>query len=119
MTKYRWIFISSQQTLVGASHSCRATRIIIIKLRHLSESKENLKKYDYPVNIITNGIKKSLEIPQKELRKSKEKQTDEVLPFISTFNLNIPAVYSTIKNSVEVLKGNNVSGFERIKLINI
>ena len=30
-----------------------------------------LKKYDYPFNIITNGIKKALEIPQKELRKPK------------------------------------------------
>ena len=27
------------------------------KLRYLSKLKENLKKYDYPVNIITNGIK--------------------------------------------------------------
>ena len=37
--------------------------------------------YDYPVNI---SIKKGLEIPQNDLRKTKEKQTDEVLPFIST-----------------------------------
>ena len=48
------------------------------KLRHLSELEENLKKYDYPVNIITNGIKKSLKISQNELMKSKEKETDEV-----------------------------------------
>ena len=44
------------------------------KLRHLSEVKEKLKKYDYPINIITNGIKKALEISQCELRKPKEKQ---------------------------------------------
>ena len=44
------------------------------KLRHLSELKKNLKKYHYPVNIITNGIKKALEIPQNELRKSQEKK---------------------------------------------
>ena len=43
------------------------------KLRHLSELKENLKKYDYPDNIITNCIKKALEIPQNELSKPKEK----------------------------------------------
>ena len=48
------------------------------KLRHLLELKENLKKYDYPVNINTNGTKKAPEIPQNELRKPKELQTGEV-----------------------------------------
>ena len=70
------------------------------KLNHLSELKKNLKKYDYPVNVITNGIKKALEIPQNELRRPKEKQTDEVLPF----NPNNPPAYKAIKNSVGVLK---------------
>ena len=42
------------------------------KLRHLSELKEKLEKYDYLVNIITSGVKKALEIPQNELRKLKE-----------------------------------------------
>ena len=67
---------------------------------------------------MTNGIKKVLEIPQKELRKPKERQTDEVLTFISTFNSNNLPVYKSIKNSAEVLQGNNVPGFEGIKLIN-
>ena len=64
------------------------------KLRHLSELKENLKIHDYPVNIATNGIKKTLEIPQNELRKPKEKQADEVSLFISTFNPNNSPVYN-------------------------
>ena len=88
------------------------------KLRHLSELKEKLKKYDYPVNIITNGIKKALEIPQNKLRKAKEKQRNEILPLISTFNPNNPPVYNTIKNSVKILKRNNVQVFESIKFIN-
>ena len=82
------------------------------------EIKTSIRCLNYPVNIITNGIKKALEIPQNELRKSKEKQTGEVSPFISTFNLNNLPVYNTIKNSVEVLQRNNVPGFESIKLIN-
>ena len=86
------------------------------KLRHLSELKEKLKKYDYSVNIITNGIKKSLEIPQNEFRKAKEKQRNEILPLISTFNPNNPPVYNTIKNSVKILK-RNVQVFESIKFI--
>ena len=32
-----------------------------------------------------------------------KKQTDEVLPFISTFNQNNPPAYNAIKNSVEAL----------------
>ena len=87
------------------------------KLIHLSELKENLKKYDYPVNIIS-GIKKALKIPQNDLRKPKEKQTDEVLPSISTFNRNNPPVYNPTKNSIEVLKRSNAPEFESIKLIN-
>ena len=53
-----------------------------------------------------------------ELRKPKENQKDEVLPFISTFNPNNLPAYNVIKNSVEVLGRNNVPGFESIKLIN-
>ena len=67
---------------------------------------------------IKNGIKKALKIPQNELEKSKNKQTGEVLPFISTFNPNNLPVYNAIKNSVEVLQRKNVPGFESIKLIN-
>ena len=77
-----------------------------------------LKKYDYPFNIITNGIKKALEIPQKELRKPKEKINRWSLILISTFNPNNPPVLNAIKNSVEVLKRIKVPGFESIKLIN-
>ena len=83
----------------------------------LPQLKENLKKYDYPVNIIINVIKKALEILQNELRKPNKKQADEVLLLICIFNANNLPVYNTIKNSAEVLKRNNVLGFERIKLI--
>ena len=62
------------------------------ELRQLSELKENLKKHDYSVNIITNGIKKALEIPQDELTKVKEKQIYEVLSFISTLIFYISAI---------------------------
>lgn len=42
------------------------------KLRHLSELKESLK-YEYPVNIKINGIKKALEVQKNELRKKNKK----------------------------------------------
>ena len=82
MTKYGWIFILSQQKLASVSHFHPAIQTIVKKhnicsstenlyysenkqhkLRNLSELKENLKKYDYLINIIANGIKKTLGIP--------------------------------------------------------
>ena len=62
---------------------------------------------------MTTVIKKALEIPQNELRKPKEKQIAYVLPLISTFNPNNPPVYKK-----EVLKRNNIPGFQNTKLIN-
>ena len=59
-----------------------------------------------------------MSIPQKDLRKAKEKKEDNVLPFISTFNPNNPAVFNTIKDSVEVLSRNKVPGFQNLNLIN-
>ena len=53
-----------------------------------------------------------------ENQKQTNKKTDEVFPFISAFNPNNPPVYHAIKNSAEVLKRNNVPGFESIKLNN-
>ena len=118
MKKCGWTFIASQQALAGVSNSCPAFQTIARKkctfylaritstivenqqqkLRHLSELNENLKN---PVNIITIGIKKALEIPQYELRKTQEKQTDEVSSFISIFNPSNSPVYNIIRNFVE------------------
>ena len=136
MTKYGSIYFKAKVTRrclpFSSSHQnhCKknipftlARRICTIvenqqqKLRNLSELQKNLKKYDQPVSIIANGIKKAQEIPQNELRKPKEKQIDEVLPIISAFNPNNPPLYNAIKNSVGLLKRNNVPGFESIKLI--
>ena len=69
------------------------------------------------MNIIKNCIKEVLEVHQNRLRKPKEKQKDDFLPFISVFSPNNAPVYNSIKNSVEVLKRNNVPGFENIELI--
>ena len=39
---------------------------------------------------------------------NQKKQADEFLSFISTFNQNNPPVYNAIKNSIQVLKRNNI-----------
>ena len=47
-----------------------------------------------------------------ENQKQTNEKTDEVFPFISAFNPNNPPGYHAIKNSVEVLKRNNVPVFQ-------
>ena len=54
------------------------------KLTPLPELKENLKKYDYPVIIITHGIKKPLENPQ-NVRTTPLKNTFEDTTRVSAF----------------------------------
>ena len=44
-----------------ARRICTAVENQQQKLKHQSELNENLKKCEYPVNIITSGIKKPLE----------------------------------------------------------
>ena len=85
MTKYGWIFIYFKPTDTrrcfpfSSNHSnpkhCKKNISFNQqqKFKHPSELKKNLKKYDYPVNMITNCTKKALKIPQNEFRKPKEK----------------------------------------------
>ena len=79
--------------------------------------KSNLSKYNYPDSLIKQGFPKALSIPQKDLRKPKKLSNENILPFITSFNLNNPNIYSTIKSLVTCLKNNSVSGFHNIKLI--
>ena len=71
--------------------------------------------YDYAVNIITDGIKKALEIPQNELRKPKEKKQMKFYHlFLHLIQIIHLYINNAIKNFVEVLKRNNVPWFESI-----
>ena len=114
MTKYGQIFILSQRhsrcfpfllnhlnycnkniSVILAQRICTITENQQQKLRHLSLLKENLKKYDYSVNIMTNVIKKALEIPQNELRKPKTR--NKLLKFYHLFLhlIQITQLYKT------------------------
>ena len=87
------------------------------KMKHLENLKDNLKKYQYPEDLIESGIKKASNIPLQELRTPKTRSNENSLPFITTFNPNNPNFYGMIEKSVECLKRNKVDGFENLKLI--
>ena len=61
----------------------------------MSELKTSLKQQNYPIAVIENSIKRTLQIPLNELRKPKEKRAEEEIPFLSTHNLNNPKFFQS------------------------
>ena len=54
----------------------------------LMELRAILKTQKYPKMVVEKGIKKAHAIPQEQLRYEKLKNKDNILPFISTYNLS-------------------------------
>ena len=67
------------------------------KLKRLSELETSLRKQKYPIALIENSIKKALQEPLNELRKTKEKRREEIIPFVSTHNPNNPNIFPIIR----------------------
>ena len=84
---------------------CLARRICAIveeeetKLKRLSEIKTSLRKQKYPIALIENSIKTTLQVPLYELRKRKEKVREEIIPFLSTHNPNNPNIFPIIRQT--------------------
>ena len=91
-----------------------------IKDNKLLELKHLLLKQGYPEKIITNGIEKAMNIPQSELRINKTKNTQPILPFISTFNPNNPTILPILKSTLENLKCSEImeKALKKTKFVN-
>ena len=75
------------------------------KKKHLDELRTILKNQKYPEKIIDLGIQKANNIPQSELRISKDKNKDvKTLAFISTHNPNNVDIFPTINKSLNLLR---------------
>ena len=89
---------------------CLARRICAIveksnvRSAKLLELKKILVTQKCPEKIIQKGIEKALNIPLQELRSTKPKNNDHVLPFISTYNPNNRNLFPTIKRTFDSLK---------------
>ena len=83
-----------------ARRTCTIAENNAEKLKNLENLKTNLSKYHYPDSLTQQGLQRALSIPQKDLGKTKKPSNENILPFIATFNLNNPNIYSTIKSSV-------------------
>ena len=86
---------------------CLAGRICAIveeeetKLKRLSELKTSLRKQKYPIDLIENSIKRALQVQLNELRKPKEKEREEIIPFVSTHNPTNPNIFPIIRQTFE------------------
>ena len=87
-----------------ARRTCTIAENNAEKLKNLENLKTNLSKYHYPDSLTQQGLQRALSIPQKDLGKTKKPSNENILPFIATFNLSNPNIYSTIKSSVNWLK---------------
>ena len=58
----------------------------------------------YPKSLVQDSIDKARRIPQKELRKVKDKPKKDVLAFVSTHNPNNPNVWPFVNNTMEIHK---------------
>ena len=76
----------------------------------LKELRTILKTQKYPKMVVEKGIEKALAIPQEQLRSEKLKKKDDILPFLSTYNPNIPNVSKSKQN---IYKPPNLENFSQ------
>ena len=62
----------------------------------MTELKENLKQRNYPDNLIEDGIKRAMEQNRTDLLRTKLKEKDDDIAFVSTYNPKNPELFPTI-----------------------
>ena len=81
---------------------CLARRIcMIVENMKLKELRTILKTQKYQKMVVEKRIEKALAIPQEQLRSEKLKKTDNILPFISTYNPNNRNVFLKVREYME------------------
>ncbi|XP_052711005.1 2'-5'-oligoadenylate synthase 3-like [Crassostrea angulata] len=65
-------------------------------LSKLQELKQHLRRQNYPVELINDGINRAMDIPLAQLRRTrlKEEKQDEKIPFENTSDQRLPSSYS-------------------------
>ena len=70
---------------------------MIVENKDVKEIGTTLKTQKYSKMFVEKGIEKTLAIPQEQLRGEKLKKRDDILPYISTYNPNIPNVFPKVR----------------------
>lgn len=91
------------------------------KIKRLNELKLVLQNCNYPLNLINDGIQKSLSIDRNELLypNSAKNESKNVIPFVSTYNSNNPINSNFVVSMFESLKNdpNTSNIFKNKKLL--
>ena len=74
---------------------------MIVENMKLKELRTILKTQKYQKMVVEKRIEKALAIPQEQLRSEKLKKTDNILPFISTYNPTNPNVFLKVREYME------------------
>ena len=74
-----------------------------VLLTRLKELSHTLIQRKYPTEIINADIQKAMSIPRDKLLEVKSKETEDILPFISTHNPKNKEVFGIIKHNMDVL----------------
>ena len=70
----------------------------------LDELRKALLQRAFPISLINKGIDLAKKIPISELRKTKEKKSDDVLPFVTTFNRCNPEIFHEAYKNLNQLR---------------
>ena len=71
--------------------------------RRLSELRTSLQKRNYPDTLITEGFKNATSIPRNLLLTTTEKKTEDILPYVSTYNPNNTEMFGILKGNSHIL----------------
>ncbi len=66
-----------------------------------------LRKQHYPVHTIETGIQKALQLDRDVLLKIKTKSSENIIPFVSTYNPKNPDLFNVIKCNTPILHQDN------------
>ena len=71
--------------------------------KRLLELRISLQKRNYPNTVINEGFKKATSIPRNLLLTTKEKEEEDVLPYVSTYNPNNTEMFGILKGNIHIL----------------
>lgn len=79
----------------------------VLHLR-LNELNKFLASLKYPQKLIENGIQRALAIEQSELRKTKLKTDEKVIPYVSTHNPRNTEFFTVIQENLPILQNDEI-----------
>lgn len=77
-----------------------------LRLHSLQELKQHLRRQNYPVELINDGINRAMDIPLAQLRRTrlKEGKQDEKIPFVTTHNPCNHNIFKSAKRFFPILE---------------